>query len=63
MSVSELQQSIREVRTVSYLLHPPLLDEAGLGLALQSFVEGFVELSEIAVDLELRVRWAGLLGH
>ena len=30
-----LQQSIREIRTVAYLLHPPLLDEAGLGLALR----------------------------
>ena len=48
-----LQQSIREVRTVSYLLHPPLLDEAGLGLALRNFVEGFMERSGIAVDLEV----------
>jgi two-component system, NarL family, sensor kinase len=48
-----LQQSIREVRTVSYLLHPPLLDEAGLGLALRYFVEGFMERSGIAVDLQV----------
>jgi signal transduction histidine kinase len=48
-----LQQSIREVRTVSYLLHPPLLDEAGLGLALRNFVEGFMERSGIAVALEV----------
>jgi len=48
-----LQQSIREVRTVSYLLHPPLLDEAGLGPALRHFVEGFMERSEIVVDLEV----------
>jgi signal transduction histidine kinase len=48
-----LQQSIREVRTVSYLLHPPLLDEAGLGLALRNFVEGFEERSGIAVDVEI----------
>src|SRR4030095_1192999 len=42
-----LQQSIREVRTVSYLLHPPLLDEAGLGPALRYFVNGYSERSGI----------------
>jgi len=48
-----LQQSIREVRTVSYLLHPPLLDEAGLGPALRYFVNGYSERSGIDVDLDL----------
>ena len=48
-----LQQSIREVRTVSYLLHPPLLDEAGLGLALRYFAEGYTERSGIAVALDI----------
>jgi signal transduction histidine kinase len=48
-----LQQSIREVRTVSYLLHPPLLDEAGLGLALRNFVEGYTERSGIAVTFDI----------
>src|SRR5262249_55837370 len=48
-----LQQSIREVRTVSYLLHPPLLDEAGLGLALRHYIEGFQERSSIAVELDI----------
>jgi signal transduction histidine kinase len=48
-----LQQSIRELRTVSYLLHPPLLDEAGLGLALRNFVNGFVDRTGIVVDLEV----------
>jgi signal transduction histidine kinase len=48
-----LQQSIREVRTVSYLLHPPLLDEAGLGPALRYYVDGYIERSGIAVDLEV----------
>lgn len=48
-----LQQSIREVRTVSYLLHPPLLDEAGLGLALRHYIEGFLERSSIAVELDI----------
>jgi signal transduction histidine kinase len=48
-----LQQSIREVRTVSYLLHPPLLDEAGLALALRHYIEGFQERSSIAVELDI----------
>jgi signal transduction histidine kinase len=48
-----LQQSIREIRTVSYLLHPPLLDEAGLGLAVRIYVEGFIKRSGVAVDLDL----------
>jgi signal transduction histidine kinase len=48
-----LQQSIREVRTVSYLLHPPLLEEAGLSLALRHFVDGFMARSGIAVDVEI----------
>ncbi len=46
-------QAITEVRTMSYLLHPPMLDEAGLGLALQWYVEGFVERSHLRVDLQL----------
>lgn len=46
-------QAITEVRTISYLLHPPMLDEAGLVLALQWYVEGFVERSNLRVDLQL----------
>jgi signal transduction histidine kinase len=56
-----LQQSIREVRTVSYLLHPPLLDEAGLGTALRYYVDGFVERSGIAVHLEVDSDFGRLL--
>ena len=44
------QKSLKEVRTVSYLLHPPLLDERGLGTALSWFVNGFSERSGIKVD-------------
>lgn len=43
----------KEIRTLSYLLHPPLLDEAGLRSALQWYVEGFSNRSGIVVDLEL----------
>jgi signal transduction histidine kinase len=42
-----------EIRTISHLLHPPLLDEAGLGSALRWFVDGFSERSEIKASLEL----------
>ena len=42
-----------ELRTISHLLHPPLLDEAGLASAVQLYVEGFTERSKIAVELEL----------
>jgi signal transduction histidine kinase len=38
---------------MSYLLHPPLLDEAGLASALRWYVEGFAERSKIRVDLEI----------
>jgi PAS domain S-box-containing protein len=43
----------KEIRTLSYLLHPPLLDEAGLASALRWYVDGFSERSKIQVDLEL----------
>src|SRR5581483_3025605 len=46
-------QAITEVRTMSYLLHPPMLDEAGLALAVQWYVEGFAERSGLPVELKI----------
>ncbi len=46
-----VQQLQREIRTTSYLLHPPLLDEAGLSSALTWYVEGLVERSGLALNL------------
>ncbi len=43
----------REIRTISHLLHPPLLDEAGLASALRWYIEGFAKRSRIHVDLEI----------
>jgi signal transduction histidine kinase len=42
-----------DIRTISYLLHPPLLDEAGLSSALTWYVKGFSERSKIEVDLDI----------
>jgi signal transduction histidine kinase len=45
--------SLQEVRTFSYTLHPPLLEEVGVFSALRTFIEGFAERSGILIDLEL----------
>jgi two-component system, NarL family, sensor kinase len=45
------EQSLQEIRTLSYLLHPPLLDQAGLFSALQWYIEGFTRRTGIYVDL------------
>jgi signal transduction histidine kinase len=56
-SVGKLEFLIREVnqdiRTMSYLLYPPLLDEVGLRSALTEYVEGFSHRSGINVSLEM----------
>jgi len=41
------------LRTMSYLLHPPLLDELGLASALAWYAEGFTQRGKIVVDLEV----------
>jgi PAS domain S-box-containing protein len=42
-----------EIRTLSHLLHPPLLEELGLASAIRTYVEGFRTRSGIAVHLEI----------
>jgi two-component system NarL family sensor kinase len=44
---------MRELRTLSYLLHPPLLEECGLAVALSEFLRGFAQRSGIAVEIRL----------
>ena len=48
-----VQQIGKEIRTISHLLHPPLLDVAGLASAIRWYVDGFSERSKINVDLEV----------
>jgi len=53
LEVEELmQQSISEVRTLSYLLHPPTMDEAGFASAARWYVEGLGQRSGLKVTLE-----------
>lgn len=52
-SVRLAEDSVRDIRTFSFLLHPPLLDKAGLDTALRSYVDGFSKRSGIGVDLDL----------
>lgn len=46
-------EALQEVRTTSYLLHPPLLDEAGIAPAARWFVEGFDRRSGIDVECDI----------
>jgi PAS domain S-box-containing protein len=48
-----LEKCMTETRTISHLLHPPLLDEAGFGSAARLYVEGFARRSGIEVNLNL----------
>jgi signal transduction histidine kinase len=48
-----IEQSTSELRTTSYLLHPPYFDELGLPPALRDFVDGFATRSGIQVTLEV----------
>jgi PAS domain S-box-containing protein len=47
-----LARCLSEVRTLSYLLHPPMMDEAGLSSAARWYLQGFAERSGIKVNLE-----------
>jgi len=50
-SIAFVKELSNQLRTISHLLHPPLLDEVGLSSALRLFLEGFEERSKIKVDL------------
>jgi PAS domain S-box-containing protein len=52
-SIELLDHCMAETRTISYLLHPPLLDEMGFASATRWYVKGFAQRSGIGVDLNL----------
>lgn len=52
-SLEMVKAGSAETRTLSYLLHPPLLDEAGLASAARWYVDGFAERSKIQLVLEV----------
>jgi signal transduction histidine kinase len=47
-----IQEMSKEVRTISHLLHPPLLDEAGLASGIRWYIDGFAQRSHIKVELD-----------
>jgi signal transduction histidine kinase len=47
------EDAVREVRTLSYLMHPAMLDEAGLRSALHWYAKGFAERSGISVQVNV----------
>jgi signal transduction histidine kinase len=52
-AVKIIEQGIQQVRSMSHLLHPPLLDEVGLLSALRWYVEGFAERTGIKTSIEV----------
>jgi signal transduction histidine kinase len=52
-SIDLTDRAISEVRTISHLLHPPLLDELGFHSAARWYAEGFAKRSGIQVNLHL----------
>ena len=52
-AIQILDQSIAETRTISHLLHPPLLDEVGFASAAKWYVEGFSQRSGVNVELNM----------
>lgn len=47
-----IEECAREIRTLSYRLHPPLLDELGLAAAIRNYIEGFSKRSGLRVTLD-----------
>jgi PAS domain S-box-containing protein len=55
--IEQIRETVRQlhsdIRTTSYLLHPPLLDESGLGAAITWYAGGLTERTALPIDLEI----------
>jgi len=56
------EQTSREIRTISYLMHPPLLDEAGLLAAINWLANGFTQRSGIRAEVDMPAEFERLPG-
>jgi PAS domain S-box-containing protein len=61
-SLELAEECSREIRTLAYLLHPPLLEEVGLGSALRWFIDGYTQRTGIEVDREIPPQLGRLSG-
>jgi PAS domain S-box-containing protein len=52
-SLALAERCSQEIRTLSYLLHPPLLDELGLASALRSYTAGYTQRTGIQTELKM----------
>jgi len=52
-AIKQVENAISETRTISHLLHPPLLDEIGIESALVWYAEGFAKRSGISVNVDI----------
>src|ERR1700732_1248874 len=52
-AITLLERSMREIRVISHLLHPPLLDEIGLQAVVPWYLNSFSERSGIQIDLDM----------
>ena len=65
--IEEIQKTVQqlhgEIRTTSYLLHPPLLDESGLYSAISLYLQGLRERSALEVRFEISEQFGRLPGE
>jgi PAS domain S-box-containing protein len=62
-SMALVEQASQEIRTFSYLLHPPELEGGDLGAAIASFVDGFGRRTKLQINLEINPQPSGLSGE